>query len=46
MLPKPVERPSFLGAALRIGAGYMDAKRQFSVPVFDSATGRYNLQSY
>ncbi len=46
MLPKPVERPSFLGAALRIGAGYMDAKRQFSVPVFDDKTGRYNLQSY
>ena len=46
MLPKPVERPDFLGAALRIGAGYMDAKRQFSVPVFDDATGRYNLQSY
>lgn len=46
MLPKPVERPSFAGAALRIGAGYMDAKRQFSVPVWDDATGRYNLQSY
>tara|TARA_R100000808_G_scaffold1949_2_gene8186 strand:+ start:4872 stop:5486 length:615 start_codon:yes stop_codon:yes gene_type:complete len=44
MLPKPVERPSFLGAALRIGAGYMDAKRMFSVPVWDGS--KYNLQSY
>ena len=44
MLPKPVERPSFLGAALRIGAGYMDAKRQFSVPVWKD--GKFNLQSY
>jgi len=44
MLPKPVDRPDFLGAALRIGAGYMDAKRQFSVPVWKD--GRYNLQSY
>ena len=44
MLPKPVERPSFLGAALRIGAGYMDAKRMFSVPVWKD--GKFNLQSY
>lgn len=29
-LPKPVEQPSFLGAALRIGAGYMDSKRMFT----------------
>jgi hypothetical protein len=29
-LPKPVDRPSFLGAALRIGSGYLDAKRMYT----------------
>ena len=45
MLPKPVEKPSFLGAALRIGAGYMDAKRMFSTPV-QGDDGQWTLQPY
>ena len=45
MLPKPIEKPSFLGAALRIGAGYMDAQRMFSTPVMNP-DGGYTLQPY
>ena len=41
MLPKPQEKPDYFGAALRIGAGYMDAKRLFSRPYQDSTTGQW-----
>jgi hypothetical protein len=44
MLPKPVQEPSFVGAALRIGQGYFDAKRQFSVPYWDQ--GQLNIAYY
>ena len=44
MTPKPVEEPSYIGAALRIGSGYFDAKRKFSIPVWDGQ--KFNYQSY
>lgn len=44
MLPEPVQKPSFVGAALRIGQGYFDAKRQFSVPYWDQ--GKLNIAYY
>lgn len=45
MLPKPQEKPNYFGAALRIGAGYMDAQRMFSTPV-PGADGQWTLQPY
>ena len=44
MLPEPVQEPSLIGAALRIGQGYFDAKRQFSVPYWDQ--GKLNIAYY
>jgi len=43
-LPKPVEKPSFVGAALRIGAGYLDNRYRYSKPVWDG--NQFNLQPY